>query len=285
MLLSDNTLPEFGVLDALVERGFGELDETFFSDLVAPSSLAAMGGRIDVIPVLGQRSRRNPADVLSKLARAYTENIAEDGSVASVMDQVRSLIERVLQTARYDAVLIDARAGLHEASAAAIIGLGAEVFLFGRDEEQTFHGYSYLLAHLNRLLEPDCARPEWIERLTPVHALASIDAATRVAFEERWAELVRRTGLLDLSSPLSEDVQPPADLQDVSWKEDVPDEAVLPDEMSLLRPVAVLRNAEYDGFDPLRRKDLLSRRVYDGVFGSLLSRIDAATDLESEEAP
>lgn len=68
MLLDPGTLPEFGVLDALVENGLSGLDNAFLADLVGPSALAGGRGRIDVIPVLGRRSLENPADVLAKIA-------------------------------------------------------------------------------------------------------------------------------------------------------------------------------------------------------------------------
>jgi hypothetical protein len=44
MLLDEGTLPEFGVLDALVENGLAPLDETFLADLVGPSALAGGAG-------------------------------------------------------------------------------------------------------------------------------------------------------------------------------------------------------------------------------------------------
>ena len=281
MLLSDETLPQFGMVDALVENGLGGIDEAFVADLLGPSSLATLGGRIDVIPALGIRSRQNPADVLAKLARAYAEDIGSDGSVATVLDQVRTLVDRIAMPDRYDAVLIDSRAGLHEAGAAAVIGLGAEVFLFGRDEEQTFQGYSFLLAHLGRLLEHSAARPEWLERLTPVQALAPVDAAARGVFRQRWETMVRATGLLP-ALPGQDDIQLPVVFQDVPWVDDLPDERVLPEDASLLQPLAILRNSEYDGFDPVRRQDLLNRTLYDAVFRDLISRIDAAISTPSE---
>jgi len=58
------------------------------ADLFAPSALAARHGRIDVVPAFGQRSFRNPGDILAKIARAYAEDIRDDGTMASILDQV-----------------------------------------------------------------------------------------------------------------------------------------------------------------------------------------------------
>jgi hypothetical protein len=282
MLLDDGTLPQFGVVDALVENGLGGVDAAFLADLVGPSSLAAQGGRIDVVPALGLRSRRNPAEVLAKLARAYAEDVAPDGSVATVLDQVRTLVDSLATAERYDAVLVDARAGLHESSASAIIGLGAEVLVFGRDEPQTFFGYSFLFAHLARLAARDIERNEWLERITPIHALAPVDATSRDAFGQRWEGMIRDTGVLP-SRPSPTDVPLPDGFRDVPWIEDEATDALLPEEHSVLRPVAVLRSSEYDDFEPLRRRDLLSTKVYSGAFAELLSRVDIA--ISDEDNP
>jgi cellulose biosynthesis protein BcsQ len=285
MLLDDRTLPDFGVVDALVENGLSGLDGSFLTDMVGPSSLAPHGGRIDVVPAFGQRSRRNPADVLAKLARAYAEDIGSDGSVATVLDQLRSLVDRMASPQDYDAVLVDARAGLHETTASAILGLGAEVLLFGRNEEQSFQGYSFLLAHLARLLGRGEQSPEWVERITPVQALAPIDAAGRADFRLRWEAMVESTGLLPSRSP-TVGIPLPEGFRDVPWKDDADaaDDEVLPKEAALLQPLAVLRNAEYEGFDPHSRQDLLSRSVYEGVFRELLDRIEATTTSGAEES-
>ena len=57
LLLPDETLPEFGLLDYLVELEAGNpLDDEFFVDLIGPSWLGRGIGRVDVIPALGRRS-------------------------------------------------------------------------------------------------------------------------------------------------------------------------------------------------------------------------------------
>jgi hypothetical protein len=50
---------------------------------------------------------------------------------------------------------VDTRAGLNETLAAPILGLGADVLLFGVNQLQTFEGYRPLLAHLAEVSERD----------------------------------------------------------------------------------------------------------------------------------
>jgi hypothetical protein len=273
MLLDEGTLPEFGVLDALVENGLAPLDATFLTDLVGPSGLAGGRGRIDVIPVLGRRSLSHPADVLAKIARAYVEDIGPEGQVTTLLDQIRALVDAFADPHRYDAILVDARAGLHETTAAALLGLGAEVFLFGLDEPQTYQGFEVLLSHLARFVDRAQGAPEWLDRLTLVQGKMqkTLDAA---AFAERCRTLFTDVGLGP--APLRVDPELPVvgAFSDIPWDDTAPDAAVLPDEDWQPRiPLAVADDPRFRGFDPQARQDLLVERVYRPAFGQLLDQI------------
>jgi MinD-like ATPase involved in chromosome partitioning or flagellar assembly len=278
MLLDDETLPEFGLIDALVENGLSSLDEAFLADLVGPSRLAARAGRIDVIPAFGRRSLQHPADILAKIARAYAEDIGPDGKAATILDQIRSLVDRFSEPTRYDAILIDVRAGLHETTASALLGLGAEIFLFGLDERQTFQGYRALLAHLARFIAPGARLPEWVERLTMVHGKAPADPGLREAFVERCRGLFAEVGLTPRTSRPSDSIPlPAAPFKDVPWDDDDnidDDELPLDQDISPPGPVAILDDERFRIFDPMQRRDLLLRDVYTSSFGSFLNRVD-----------
>ncbi len=275
VLLTNETLPSFGVVDALVENNLSGLDEQFLSDLIGPSALAHKHGVIDVMPAFGSRSVRNPADVLAKLARAYAEDVQANGTVATILDQVRDLVDRFSDPARYDVILVDARAGLHETTASSILGLGAEVLFFGLDEPQTFQGYSALFAHLARFLPLDGSMPEWIERLTMVQGKAPVDAEERLVFGQKCHELFEATGLEPMSLDVSRPVLLPAEpFKDVPWDESISDEDALPGERWMREPLAVLEDPRFTRFDPHRRQDLLSEAVYKTSFQQLLDRID-----------
>jgi len=276
MLLDNGTVPEFGIIDALVENGMGLLDEQFFSDLVGPSSLANRMGRIDVIPAFGRRSIKNPADVLAKIARAYAEDVRPDGTVATILDQVREIVDHFAQPTRYDAILIDARAGLHETTASSVLGLGAEVLLFGVDEPQTFVGYSVLLSHLARFLSPEESRPEWLERFTMVHGKAPSDSDERAGFIDRCQDLFMESGLWPRpQAGLTEITLPAEPFSNVPWDDEVKDEDILGSEKSdFPEPVAILDDGRFRHFDPIKRRDLMSEELYRSSFGQFLDRIN-----------
>jgi CobQ/CobB/MinD/ParA nucleotide binding domain len=284
-LLSNDTLPLFGMLDALVENGISGLDQGFLADLVSPSSLAEQTGRIDVIPAYGSRSRSQPADVLAKIARAYTEDIRPDGTMASILDQVRTIVDRVADSSRYDAILLDARAGLHETAASSILGLGAEVLLFGLDEPQTFGGYRVLLSHLARFIRSRDERPEWADRLTMVQGKAPVDAGERQGFADRCRTLFEEAGFHPpvasgvTSVPLPEG----ASFSEVPWNDDISDSELFGNDWTIREPIAILDDARFHRFDPMRKRDLVSERVYRTAFGELLDCIDESFDAAEED--
>lgn len=279
VLLDYDTLPPFGLLDALVENGITGLDDAFLVDLVGPSPLADRHGRIDVVPAFGRRSLDNPGDVLSKLARAYVEDVAADGGTLSIRDQVNRVLELLSSSARYDAIFIDARAGLHETAAAALLGLGAEVLLFGLDEPQTFQGYSALLSHLARFMPAEAAVPDWLMRMTMVQGKAPVDPVARQAFTERCRKMFVAAGLEKLQPGTTDEPRPPAGtFSEVPWDDDISDDEVLPPIVDSFRdPIAVLRDDAFRNFNPGLKRDLLSEALYRSSFLELLTVIDEFT--------
>lgn len=283
MLLDEATLPQFGILDALVENGLSTLDERFLADLIGPSALGEGRGRIDVIPVLGQRSLRNPADVLAKIARAYAENVSSNGEVATFWDQIRSLVDSLADPHRYDVILVDARAGLHETTASAVMGLGAEVFIFGRDEPQTFQGFRVLLSHLARFVDPSGPPPEWLPRLTLVQGQAPQEADERLAFADKCRALVVDAGLGPREIVCGQPSVPTASFGEIPWDDELPDEQVLPNEDWGLRgPVPILDDPRFRSFDPQARRDLLAEHLYQSSFGPLLEQVYHCLPPETE---
>jgi hypothetical protein len=279
MLLDEGTLPEFGMIDALVENATSKLDEQFLSDLVGPSAIAAHTGRIDVLPAFGKRSLRNPSEILAKIARAYAEDVKSDGSVLTILDQVRDVVDYFANTKRYDAILVDSRAGLHETTASAILGLGAEVFLFGLDEPQTFQGYSALLAHLARFVKPNTA-PEWLERLTMVQGKAPADIEAQRSYSEKCRMLFSQAGLVSNSEYLSSLVKLPAEpFSNVPWDDDDnvdDDELDLQESTGPRETVSILDDERFRLFEPDRSQRILSERVYRSSFGPFLDRLHEA---------
>lgn len=281
MLLDENTVPKFGIIDALVENSLSGLDPTFMADLVGPSGLSHREGRIDVIPAFGKKSLDNPGEVLSKIARAYAEDIDETGINKTILDQVRFVIDRISKINRYDAILVDARAGLHETTPAAILGLGAaEVFLFGLNEPQTFQGYRALFAHLYRLCGQGPDRGEFFNRITMVRAKASTDIDAHREFIEKCEELFDVKGLsaVGLRQIAPQPLPPAEPFNDVPWDENEPtDEELGIKFLSKSRdPVAIFNDTNFELFDPRRRRELLTAEIYNASYGHFLKRIDLA---------
>lgn len=277
MLLDEGTLPEFGTLDALVENGLSGLDDAFLSDLVGPSALTGGHGRVDVMPALGRRALDHPSDVLAKIARAYADDVGLDGRTLSFRGQVVDLIQRFSDPARYDVILVDARAGLHESTAASFLGLGAEVLLFGLNERQTLQAFKALFAHLAHFVGVDGAVPEWLSRLTLVQGKAPLERDQREIFTERCRDIAAKVGLTPRHAVQSHLAKPAEPFGDVPWDDTLPDEQVFADQDEALgAPVYVLDDRNYRGFDPFSRRDLLSEKVYAAAFGSLLDMLRAS---------
>ena len=274
ILLRPEELPQFGLVDALVENAFGALDHEFMTDLVSSSGLAQGKGRIDVIPAFGSRSVHNPGNILAKIARAYAEDIDQSGEIVTLLDQISAIVDYFSSQGKYEAILIDARSGLHETTATAILGLGAEIFLFGLDEPQTFAGYQALLSHLARFIEPGSQMPDWIERLTMVQAKAPANVEGRASFAEKCELLFERTGLLRRNTVQDQRVPLPAGpFNNVPWNDE--EDLDLIDEIAPQPTLVVLDDDRFRLFDPLRRTDLLSSTIYQTSFGALIDRVES----------
>lgn len=275
-LLSDDTLPEFGVLDYLVETEVGqELDGQFFADIIGPSWLSGGSGRVDVLPAIGKRSMAHPQNVLAKIARAYLAETTQQ-SGATFRDHIEKLVGTLTDQGRYDLVLIDARAGLHETTAAALLGLGADIFLFGIDQTQTYAGYELLFSHM-KLLAPEPVA-NWLDRLTIVHAKASASQRSRLRFAEEMQEIVD-SSRHSMKTQTGTDVA--ADLQDtfeVEWS-DTADQALEPlEERSAVTVITIFEDEKFRGFDPSLNRGILSDAAYTSIYGEMLEHVRQRLD-------
>jgi Mrp family chromosome partitioning ATPase len=280
MLLNQNELPPYGTLDYLVENGLSGIDDKFMADVAGDSFLGSEGARVTIVPAIGKATFDNPGGALSKIARAYLEQPTADGPAATLSDQLRAMIERFEATGAYDVVLIDARAGLHETTPAAILGLGAEVLLFGIDQPQTFLGYRLLMAHFARF--PVDPEDDWRERLNFVHARASDNKGACSAARERFH------GLYDLvafqPATQDEDESEPLTAQDFDMEWDDSGDEGMDEDLFTLPPVMhILDDRRYADFDPISDRTLLASRTCAITFESLIAYAERfVIDLETE---
>ncbi len=260
LLLDSGRMPQFGVVDFLVENGIGGVPDAMLEDFVGISALTTGGGgRVDVVPALGTKSFEAPENILPKLARAMIEDLTTDGDTISVGQQISEMLSRLTVRAEYDVVLIDSRAGLAELAAPTLIGLGATILLFGTAQKQTIRGYEALFAGLGMLAKRDKAqgrKAEWRFRLKAVYAKASMN-------EDVLAQ--HRDALYDLFSEkiYDEDL---GSLTDVNFGIDEVSAPHLP----LIIPF----NQSFVDFDPLRDRSQLTKAFYEQSYRPFLDGFD-----------
>jgi hypothetical protein len=256
ILLHADELPEYGVLDYLVEQGLNPVDDQFLEDCIAPSALTAGRGLVEVMPAIGRRGVDNPQNVLPKLGRATIDRVGPHGEPLSFTRQIQLLMEAIVARGRSSVILIDARAGLSESSAAAVVGLGGTVLLFGVDTPQTFECYRYLFAQLNRYALESEISPDWRFGLQMVHAKASRGAEAYEHFRDQ---------ALNLFADFLYEEADPSDLMGFNF--DVDDDAA----PHFAWPIAF--DAEFAEFDPRSRRDQLSREFFDRSFGPFVRKV------------
>lgn len=261
MLLSEQ--PRFGTLDYFVESSLRDVDDRFLDDMVVASKLAE-NGLIHVAPAVGSTSTTNPENVLGKISRAYIERLDGDGRTVSFLDQTRVLVTRLCSRHRYDAVFIDARAGLNEATAAAVLGLGAEILLFGVNTPQTFAGCRYLLGHLARFRPEASGEEDWRYRLRMVQAKARGGNKGQADFRTEAFEMFADT-LYDLEEKIEQD----------AFNFDYDDETA----PHFAWPIR--DDSNYAEFDPLAQGEQLGSDFYERTFGDFIKALSVKIGLRT----
>ena len=274
LLLEDSRLPEYGVIDFLVEDGIGGVGDDLLRKFVGTSQLTlSSGGVVNVMPALGRRSEAAPENILAKLSRAMIEDVTETGTV-SVGQQVSTMIDRIVALGSYDAVLIDSRAGLAELAASAVIGLGATVLLFGTAQTQTIEGYRALFAALQLLAQRDAAQgrsAEWRLALRPVYAKASLSTDTADRF---------RDDIYELYSEYLYD----AELEDEARVQVAPLRFTQQDDSAPHALLMIPFNQAFVDFDPSRQPTQLTAAFYEQSFRPFLNAVDCILESAPYEA-
>jgi MinD-like ATPase involved in chromosome partitioning or flagellar assembly len=141
-------LPAYGMVDWLVEALLDQPDQELLDDCLAFSPIAADAeGVVQVLPAFGAKTQ----DYVAKVGRVYLPGLASSGGEIGLPERIDSLFAALARRQDPpDVVLLDSRAGLHDIGAAVVTQLGAEVFLFARDEPQSWRAYRLLFEHLSR---------------------------------------------------------------------------------------------------------------------------------------
>ena len=264
MLLDEERVPRFGTVDYLVENGLGGISDARLLDFIGTSSLTIPGGgRVDVLPALGKQGIQTPSNTLPKLSRAMIEDIDPQGAPIPVATQIADMIGRFTGRELYDAVLIDSRAGLSELAAPAILGLGANVLLFGTAQRQTIRGYAALFGGLKLLADRDikAGRPaEWRLSFKAVHAKAGLDEPSGARFRDELYELFA-DNLYD-------------ELKDVQENPDVINFDI-DDENAPHWPLIIPFTQNFVDFDPVQAPKQLNAPFYEQAYRPFLNGVDS----------
>lgn len=263
LLLRPGDVPKYGVTDWFAAVAAGADENSLIQDMTGPSPFTSARAVVDVVPAAG----RHPGAYLSKLARAYTPGSAgERYSGFNFSRKADALLVQLASRQRYDVVLIDARAGLHETSGGLILGLGAKALLFGVDTPQTFDDFGLLFDAFHQAFDPAIGGEDLRRVLKMVHAKAPRDEKVRQPFRERswgiWSDF------------LYDDVDPAAELAGDPFVFD------LGDEDAPHYPLEIVGDESYARFDPRTEDYSLSAEAYGPVFGGFLSGVREIVGLQ-----
>lgn len=139
-------LPSKGLVDWIIESANGQGSQDLLISAIAEAPIGAeTDGRVRVLPAYGS----DTTSYISKLGRVYASNFDERGNLIGLAERLSELLERIsaLQDVP-DVILIDSRAGLHDIGSAVVTRLGAEVFMFARNDDQDWWSYRQLFEHL-----------------------------------------------------------------------------------------------------------------------------------------
>lgn len=259
-------LPRFGVIDYLLENGIAGVNVQDLNDFVSTSALGS--GAIDVLPAVGRETEVRPELFVEKLSRALTEDFV-GGKKYSLAHQVREMVDAFDRSAAYDAILIDARAGFSEISAATLMGMSGQLVLFGIDQSQTFSGYRYLLSHLISQTDFSAGVAGWRENITFVQSKAPGTKQERRSFKNELFEVCADTIYDQIDGDENEE-----DLFNFS-----------PSDESFLAPhnASYIRyDAAFSVFDPLRHEEQVDPELFGGAYAKFIERLDQLAEFGVE---
>jgi cellulose biosynthesis protein BcsQ len=252
LLLSEDRLPSFGIVDYLVERNFDRADRALLQEMVGVSSLTKGQGLVHVAPAIGQRSLQSPQNYLGKLSRAMLEAVSAEGDSLPLAGKLEEMLTELEALNRYDLVLLDVRAGLAELTAGPLLALGAEILIFATAQRQSLQDLSFLFAHLATVTESNEGALR--DRLKMVHAKASsVEGAQR--FRGDLWELFSKH-LYEEASSLNE------------FNFDVNDPT------APHHPLLVPLDLAFADWDPVHQPDRLVDTYYSRTFSELISYVE-----------
>lgn len=142
LLLPQDRLADFGVVDWLIEDAVGQGDEVLRRMISVSPLSESTQNEIRIAAAMGQ----GDLFYLDKLSRVYAD-VSVENHPESFTRRIHRLVQKLEDMEKPDVVLIDSRAGLHDLAAVSIVGLASTAFLFATDTEQSWQGYKLLFSH------------------------------------------------------------------------------------------------------------------------------------------
>lgn len=271
-ILTPGDLPEFGVVDWLVEDLVGRADEAMLDELFTRNVVLDAPG-LSVVPAAGRRTQTHADSYIAKLARAYLEGESDD-QAAAFASRTRRLIEALERRTNPDVVLVDSRAGLHESAAATILHLNAHVLLFAVDLPATWEGYRFLFGHLRHsalaAMTTQGDDGDWRDQLKMVHARATPLREDERRFVSNAYSLWLDT-LYDELPPEPE----PSPYEAFSFEET--------DDSAPHWPLTILRSDVFERFSPLAHLSEVGENAVREAFGDFFTGLSARILGSSDE--
>ncbi|MBO1419147.1 KGGVGR-motif variant AAA ATPase [Streptomyces sp. FH025] len=148
LLVTEDQLPAYGIIDQLVESALGNEEGL---DLVAQATHFQLqdNGELWVAPARGRGVPGTEYAYVDKLNRVYADVPGHGGGTFAdrLEAAVRACEDAVARESRRpDVVLLDSRAGIHDIAAVTISRLCDLALLFGSDNGQTWAGYRDLFS-------------------------------------------------------------------------------------------------------------------------------------------
>ncbi len=262
LLLPQDRLADFGIVDWLIEDTLGQGDDVLYRMISVSPLSEYTQGEIRIAAAMGI----DDTSYLDKLSRAYGD-VAIYGKVETFTQRVRRLVDKLEKNEHPDVVLIDSRAGLHDLAAVSIVGLATTTFLFATDTEQSWQCYRLLFSHWQSF--PKISR-NVRERLAIVQALfPEADQSKRARhFLEQSYQLFSETLYEEIPPPPTDQPSNALGFQEDSFNFD------LEIENAPHYPIRINWNNRFQEFDPklLGQQGLFSEAEIDASFGNFLDK-------------
>jgi cellulose biosynthesis protein BcsQ len=265
LLLSKDRMPDYGLVDWLVEALSGQADEALLRDCLVDCDLASnTPGRIQVLPAFGTKTR----EYVNKLGRVYMPTYApETGKFLGLAERLLMLLEQLANLSdKPDLVLLDSRAGLHDIGSAAVTRLSAETFMFARDDYQSWQAYEQLFEQLShsRSVTVGMNDDDLRWRLKMVGAQIDATESAKLRFTEAsysvWSDELYDAG-----------ITPKEEEERKALSKSIPQVFDLKDDSAPHSPLLVQFDSRVKGFDLINPENRPDWNVIETAFGGFFA--------------